>query len=141
MMGQLKPPENRYESRIRTSNWRLFRWTGAWLVTTALMTFGPVLLWNKAMVLTLLAVGLNVGVGVGVILANKNYLAELDELQRKVHLNAMGITLGVAMIVGIPFSVMDKYNVIPFRADIAHLMMLLGLTFLVSVLYWAWRYR
>jgi hypothetical protein len=140
-MGQLKPPEIGYKSRIRTSNWRLFRWTGAWLVTTALMTFGPVFLWNKAMVFTLLAVGLNVGVGVGVILANKNYLAELDELQRKVQLNAMGITLGVAMIVGIPFSVMDMYDVIPFRADIAHLMMLLGLTFFVSFLYGSWRYR
>jgi hypothetical protein len=140
-MGQLKPPEIGYKSRIRTSNWRLFRWTGAWLVTTALMTFGPVFLWNKAMVFTLLAVGLNVGVGVGVILANKNYLAELDELQRKVQLNAMGITLGVAMIVGIPFSVMDMYDVIPFRADIAHLMMLLGLTFFVSFLYGSLRYR
>jgi hypothetical protein len=140
-MGQLKPPEIGYKSRIRTSNWRLFRWTGAWLVTTALMTFGPVFLWNKAMVFTLLAVGLNVGVGVGVILANKNYLAELDELQRKVQLNAMGITLGVAMIVGIPFSVMDMYDVIPFRADIAHLLMFLGLTFLVSFVYGARRYR
>jgi hypothetical protein len=140
-MGQLKPPEIGYKSRIRTSNWRLFRWTGAWLVTTALMTFGPVFLWNKAIVFTLLAVSLNVGVGVGVILANKNYLAELDELQRKVQLNAMGITLGVAMIVGIPFSVMDMYDVIPFRADIAHLMMLLGLTFFVSFLYGSWRYR
>jgi hypothetical protein len=140
-MGQLKPPEIGYKSRIRTSNWRLFRWTGAWLVTTALMTFGPVLLWNKAMVFTLLAVGLNVGVGVGVILANKTYLAELDELQRKVQLNAMGITLGVAMIVGIPFSVMDMYDVIPFRADIAHLLMLLGLTFLISCLYGTRRYR
>jgi hypothetical protein len=140
-MGQLKLPGNGYELRIRTSNWRLFRWTGAWLVTTALMAFGPVYLWNKAMVFTLLAVGLNVGVGVGVILANKNYLAELDELQRKVQLNAMGITLGVAMIVGIPFSVMDMYDVIPFRADIAHLMILLGLTFLASFLYGAWRYR
>ena len=140
-MNQLKPPENGYESRIRTSNWRLFRWTGAWLVTTALMTFGPVFLWNKAMVFTLLAVGLNVGVGVGVILANKNYLAELDELQRKVQLNAMGITLGVAMIVGIPFSVMDMYDVIPFQADIAHLMVLLSLTFLVSCLYGTRRYR
>jgi hypothetical protein len=140
-MNQSKPSEHGYESRIRTSNWRLFRWTGAWLVTTALMTFGPVYLWNKAMVFTLLAVGLNVGVGVGVILANKNYLAELDELQRKVQLNAMGITLGVAMIVGIPFSVMDMYDVIPFRADIGHLMMLLGLTFLVSCLYGMRRYR
>jgi hypothetical protein len=140
-MNQSRTPENGYQSRIRTSNIRLARWTGAWVVATALMAFGPRFLWDKALVFTLLAVGLNVGVGVGMILANKNYLAELDELQRKVQLNAMGITLGVAVIVGLPFSVMDMYDVIPFRADIGHLMVLMSLTFLVSFLYGTWRYR
>ena len=140
-MNQLKPPENGYESRIRTSTIRLARWNGAWVAATALMAFGPKFLWNKALVFTLLAVGLDVAVGVGMILANKNYLAELDELQRKVQLNAMGITVGVALIAGVPYSVMDAYDVIPFHADIAHLVMLMGLTFFVSFLYGTWRYR
>ena len=90
---------------------------------------------------TLLAVGLNVSVGVGLILAHKKYLADLDELQRKVYLNALAITVGVALIVAIPYSVMDAYNVIPFQADIGHLMMLMCLTFLASFLYGTWRYR
>ena len=66
---------------------------------------------------------------------------ELDELQQKVYLNALGITVGVAVIAGVPFSVLNKYNVIPFQADIAHLVMLMGLTFLVSILYGTRRYR
>ena len=94
-MNQLKPPENRYQSRIWTNTIRLFCWNGAWVAATALMGFGPKFLWNKALVFTLLAVGLDVAVGVGMILANKKYIAELDELQRKVYLNAMGITVGV----------------------------------------------
>src|ERR1700679_2088761 len=106
IMKQLQPPENRYQSRTRTNVIRLFLWNGAWVAATALMAFGPKFLWNKTLVFTLLAVGLDVAVGIGVILANKNYLAELDELQRKVQLNSMGITLGVGLIVGVPFSVM-----------------------------------
>ena len=98
-------------------------------------------LWNKALVFTLLAVGLDVAVGVGMILANKNYLAELDELQRKVQLNSMGITLGVAVVAGVPFSVMDAYHVIPFHADIASMLILMTLTFAVSNLYGTRRYR
>jgi hypothetical protein len=140
-MNQLKPPEKGYQSRIRTSVIRLFRWSGAWGAATALMAFGPKFLWNKALVFTLLAVGLDVAVGVGMILANKNYLAELDELQRKVQLNAMGITLGVGLIAGVPFSVLDSYRVIPFHADIAYLVILMSLTFAVSNLYGTWRYR
>jgi hypothetical protein len=105
------------------------------------MAFGPKLLWNRTLVFTLLAVGLDVAVGVGMILANKNYLAELDELQRKVQLNSMGITLGVAVVAGVPFSVMDAYHVIPFHADIAYLLILMSLTFAVSNLYGTRRYR
>src|ERR1700685_3331166 len=111
-MKQLKPPQNGYPSRIRANVIRLFRWNGAWGAATALMAFGPKFLWNRALGFTLLAVGLDVAVGVGMILANKKYIAELDELQRKVQLNSMGITLGVALIAGVPFSVLAAYDVI-----------------------------
>lgn len=134
-------PENGYQSRIRTSTARLACWTGAWVAATALMGFGPRFLWDRASVFTLLAIGLNVGVGVGMILANKKYVAELDELQRKVHLDALAITVGVAVVAGIPYSVMDTYDVIPFRVEISHLVMLMGLTFFASFLYGSWRYR
>jgi hypothetical protein len=140
-MNQLKPAENGYNSRTRANVIRLFCWTGGWGVATALMAFGPKLFWDKALVFTLLAVGLDVAVGVGMILANKRYLTELDELQRKVQLNAMGITLGVALIAGAPFAVMDSYHLIPFHADIASLLILMSLTFLVSNLFGTWRYR
>jgi hypothetical protein len=80
-------------------------------------------------------------VGVGMILANRKYIAQLDELQQKVYLNALAITVGVALIAGIPWSVMDTYHMIPFHADIAYLVMLMGLTFLVSCLYGTRRYR
>jgi hypothetical protein len=140
-MTQLKRPENGYESRIRKNVIRLFRWNGAWGAATALMAFGPKFLWNKALVFTLLAVVLDVAVGVGMILANKNYLTELDELQRKVQLNSMGITLGVAVVAGVPFSVMDAYHMIPFHADITYLLILMSLTFAVSNLYGTRRYR
>ncbi len=33
-MNQLKPPENGYQSRIRTNTKRLFRWNGAWVAAT-----------------------------------------------------------------------------------------------------------
>jgi peptidoglycan/LPS O-acetylase OafA/YrhL len=111
------------------------------MVTTALMAFGPRFLWNRSTVFTLAAVALDMAVGVGMILANKRYLAELDDLQRKVQLNSMGITLGVGLIVGVPFSVMDSYHMIPFHADIAFLLIVMALTFAASNLYGTRRYR
>lgn len=140
-MNQLKSPENGYQSRIWAGNIRLACWNGAWVAATALMRFGPKVLWNKALGLTLLAVGLDVALGVGMILAAKKYVMELDELQQRVYLNALGITVGVAVVASVPFSVLDSYHMIPFHANISHLVMLMGLTFLVSFLYGMWRYR
>jgi hypothetical protein len=54
------------------------------------MKFAPKVLWDKALAFTPLAVALDVAVGVGMILAHKTYHAELDELQQKVYLNALG---------------------------------------------------
>jgi len=140
-MDQVKGRENGYQSRVRTGTIRIAYWAGAWVAATALMSFGPVYLWNKAEVLTLLAVGLNLGVGAGMILANKDYITGLDELQRKVYLDALAITAGVAVIVPIPYKILKKYVAIPFHADIEHLMMLMSLTFMVSFLYGSRRYR
>jgi hypothetical protein len=140
-MSQLKPPEQGYQSRIRTSTKRLYRWHGRWAAATLLMAFGPGFLWHKALVLTLLAVGLDVAVGVGMILATKNFIAEVDELQRKVLLDALAIALGVGLIVGVPWSVLDAYHVIHLHANFGLLVVLMSLTFMVSLLYGTLRYR
>ena len=140
-MNPRKPAENGYQSRIWRNTIRLACWGGAWVAATLLMGFGPKFVWNKALVFTLLAAGLDVAVGVGLILAHKKYIAELDELQRTVFLNALGITVGVAMIAGIPISVLNQYDVIPFKADISLLVILMSLTYVVCVAYGNWRYR
>ena len=141
IMTQSKLHQSGYQSRICASNLRLLGWNGAWLAATALMKFGPKFLWNQASVFTLLAIGLDVAVGIGMILAYKTYISDLDELQQKVHLNALGITVGVALIAGVPFSVMSLYRVISFHAEIWHLLLLMGLTFMFSFAYGNWRYR
>jgi hypothetical protein len=141
IMNQSKPQETGYESRTRMNIKRLAIWGIAWMGTSLLMASGPLFLWHKALVLTLLAVGLNLCVGVRWILATKKYVEQQDELQRKVYLNALGITAGVAPIGGIPFSALDAFHMIPLHADIAHLLMLMALTFVVSVVYGMWRYR
>jgi hypothetical protein len=140
-MNQLKPLGNGYVSRTRTSVIQLFRWSVAWGGTCAVVAFGPKFIWNKALVFTLLAIGLNVYVGIRAIMANKKYFEELDELQRKVHLNSLAITVGVAMIAGVPYSVMDSYHMIPFHADVSHLVVLMGLTYAASNLYGTRQYR
>ena len=138
-MNQLKPPEKSYQSRTLRGLKRLACWAGAWTVATLVMKRGPELLWNKDLAFTLIAAGLEVVVGVGLILAHKTWLAELDELQRKVYVDALGITLGVTLIAGVAYEYLDKYGVISFH--FSNLLALMSVTLLASVLYGTWRYR
>jgi len=89
----------------------------------------------------MLAVGLNFCVGVGLILAHKRYLISLDELQRKVYLDALAITVGAVLIVAIPYAVLDRYNIIHLKNQVSGLMILMSVTFLASLFYGTLRYR
>ena len=68
------------------------------------------------------------------IWANKNHLRSLDEMHQKIHLEAMGITLGVGLVVGLAYSNLDISNIISSDAEISNLVILMGLTYFVSVL-------
>jgi hypothetical protein len=137
----MKNKESRYESRIRTSTRQLCAWHGGWAAATLLMAFGPGFVWHKALGLTLAAAGLDIAMGVGMILATKKFVSELDELQRKIWFNALAMALGAGLIVGVPWTVMDAYHVVHLHANFGFLVILQGLTFVASLLYGFLRYR
>ena len=120
---------------------RLAVWTFAWTASTALAAFGPKFLWNDSTGLTLLALLLNVGIGIGMILANRRPFEGLDELERKIHLEALALTMGLTLIVGIAYSLLDTTNIIPWDAEISFLVIFMGLCYLAAVILNQKRYR
>jgi len=131
---KLNTDSNDWNARSRKNTIRLGYWTGAWLVTMAVAVFGPRFAWQSNDLLTILAIAINLGIGFGMILANKRSLRGLDELQQKIQLEAMALSLGVGLVVGLSYSTMDTTNLIAFDAEISHLVILLGLTYLVGVI-------
>lgn len=118
----------------RRNNLKLALWTAAWVASVALATFGHKFLWDGNTTLSLVVIAAQFAIGIGMIFSNKNLLQSLDELQQRIQLEAMGITLGVAMVAGIAYSALDATDVIPFDAEIGLLVGLMGLTYLVAVI-------
>lgn len=117
----------------RKNTVHLAYWTALWLMTTAVATFGFIYVWPDNQLLTFIAFIINLGAGVGVIFANIRHLRGLDELQQKIHLNAMGIALGVGVIGGLSYSMLDTTNLIAGDAEISVLVMGISITYLVAV--------
>ena len=98
-------------SRQKTGCWefnrrrqakKLAALTGALLVTMAIAVFGPAVGWVSNPWNTVCATVVNLLVGAGMIVASRDFLRGLDELERQIHLGAMAITLGIGLIVDPP---------------------------------------
>ncbi len=137
----MKNLDHNFHTKMRKNTVNLAKWTAAWVVTMAIVAFGPKLIWNFHPVISVIAIIINFAVGIGMILANRRHLNTQDEMQRKIQLEAMGISLGIAVVAGLAYSMMDVANLIHYDAEIAHLVILIDLTYLAGVIYGSYRYK
>ncbi len=109
-------------------------WTWSWVITLAIATFGPKFIWDENSTVTTLAITINLVNGVLMILANRKLFNHYDELERKIHLESMGLTLGLSIIVGLTYSLLDQTNLIKSDAEIGFLVGFIGITYMVTLL-------
>lgn len=113
---------------------RLRYWTFAWVASMALAAFGPKWLWDYATLPTAIFVIINLALGFGMIIANRRYLKGLDEMQQKIFLDAGALTLGVGLVCGLGYELLAQTKLVPFEAQISHLVILMCLTFLAGLI-------
>jgi hypothetical protein len=112
---------------------KLAAWTWSWVATLAIATFGPKFIWDDHKLLTTLAIAVNLSNGIMMIVANRNFFNSLDELQRKIHIESLAITLGLAVVAGLSFSLLDQTNLIPIDAEIGFLVGFIGITYMIAL--------
>ena len=109
-------------------------WTWSWVATLAIATFGPKFIWDDHTTLTTLAIVTNLVNGVLMIMANRKLFNHYDELERKIHLESLALTLGLTIILGLAYSLLDQTNLIPFDAEIGVLVGLVGVIYMITLL-------
>ena len=123
-----------WKTRINKTTTHLAGWTAGWVITMALATFGPAYLWNSQQWLTISAILLNLSLGLGMIVAYIHHLKMQDEMMQKIQLQAMAVALGIGVVGGLSYSLLDTTNIITSDAKIPYLVMLISITYLVSLL-------
>ena len=140
-MDKLKVDSNDYARSIARTNVHLLFWTAAWLGSMVLAAYGPRLIWDFATLPTILGVLFNLAVGFGMILSTKKHVHTLDELGQKIFLDASAITLGVVMVCGISYELLEDIRLISGEPQISFLIVLMSLTFMASHAAGHWKYR
>ena len=75
------------------------------------------------------------------ILANKNLFKTYDELQKKIQFEAMAITLGLAVVVGLTYEVSFEFGVIDKEPAFEYLMIFISFSYIASNIINARKYR
>lgn len=123
-----------WAARNTTNTLRLGLWTLAWVITVAVMAFGPKFLWDYATGPSVIATAVNIAVGIGMVLANRRHLHGMDELERKIFLDASALSLGIGLVFAGCYQLMGDIRLLPFEPRIAHLMIVMSLAFLVGII-------
>ncbi|MEQ9287773.1 MAG: hypothetical protein RIG77_12730 [Cyclobacteriaceae bacterium] len=132
---------NNWEAKTKKNVRQLAYCTGCWMLTMALVAFGPKFFWDYNPIISVLLILLNTVIGIVMISVNRKYINGLDEMHRKLSLDAMAIALGVGVVGGLSYSMLDTSNVISFDAEISHLVILISLTYLVATVVGKMRYQ
>ena len=133
--------ESNYDKRQVQSNKRLALWTVLWMISMALATFGPQFWWEPDGAATWIALAANAALGIQLILANIIYLRGLDDMQRQIHLESMAIALGVAVVGGLFYALLDINKLVPGGVQIGFLVIAIGLSYLIALVIAQKRYQ
>lgn len=140
-MNKSKSENSDWAARNAKSTTRLMYWTVAWVVTTAIASFGPKLIWDFNTPLTVVAIVMNLAVGFGMIVATKQHVRGLDEMHQIIFLDAGALALGVGLVCGLAYDLLEDVKLISFEPEISHLVILMSLTFLAGTIAGHRKYR
>ena len=118
----------------------LLGWTIAWVASLAFLSFGENSLWDSLLITTI-GLTINLAIGIGMIIANKNLFKHYDELEQKIQFEAMAITLGLAVVVGLTYEVSFDFGVIDKEPEFEYLMLFISFSYIASNIINARRYR
>lgn len=133
-MNHSKNEQDSIDKRVKHTTKLLAKWTGLWLVSLALVAFGPKFLWDFGQVFTVIAIAINIFIGYKMIIANKIHLMGLDELQQRIQLEAMALSLGITLVFGSVYGLFKATKLLEAEPNTSVLIVVMGLTYFIGVL-------
>jgi hypothetical protein len=121
---------------------RLLAGTLAWLATLALAQFGPDHLWSSDLIaVSWAAIALNIVAGILWIVSFAFFLRTVDELERKIQLDALTVTLGAGFIGAMAYAAASTADLVPENFSIALFAVVLAVVYLLAFVAGKIRYR
>ena len=125
---------------LKKNTKKLVIWTVAWVGSLAFLTGAENTLWDSLLI-TKIGLLINFAIGIGMIIANKNLFKTYDELQKKIQFEAMALTLGLAVVVGLTYEISFDFGVINSEPEFEYLLLFISFTYTASNIINSRRYK
>lgn len=115
-------------------------WALAWAVTLALTSYLSDYGWYSSTIPTMIGFVIHTGIGLGMLFAYKRFLKNLDEMERKIQLDALAGSVGVTVICFSAYSILEKAGYLPDLKP-SYLIVLISLTYMAGIIIGRVRYQ
>ena len=139
-MDKAECRQSDYDSRSIRDNLVMVLWVFIWMASLTVADKAALYGWWEDGWLTLLAVAVNVALGLGMMVAFMRLLRGMDELQRKIQLDALSMALGISLVGCAAYSLLVTWGYI-VDEEVTDIFMLMCVSYSAAVLIGVWRYR
>lgn len=139
-MKELTAEPDNFTSRWAKSNIRLFCWIFIWVGTMVAVDKAELYGWFTSDLMTMAAIVINAGLGVGVIMTFMRMLRESDELQQKIQLNALALSMGVGLVGSFTYSLLVTAKFV-IDNEVSDIILLMSVTYMIGIIVGQVRYR
>jgi len=132
--------KSNYDSRSIRDNLVMVLWVFIWMASMVVADKAALYGWWSDGWLTILAVAVNVLLGFVMIAAFMRLLRGMDDLQRKIQLEALSFALGMSLVGCAAYSLLVTWGYI-VDEEVSDIFVLMCVSYSASVLFGTWRYR
>ena len=118
----------------------LIVWVFVWTATMVLADKAMLYEWYTQQWISVAAIAVNAALGVGMIVFFVSYLRAMDELQRKIQLEALAFALGCGLVGSFTYSLLVTAGFIA-ESEISDIILLMTVTYMAAIIAGNVRYR
>lgn len=139
-MNDSTTPHSAYDRRAIRDSLAFVGWTFAWMASLTISDKAALYGWWSAEWITWLSIAINFALGVWLVIRFMRMLRGMDDLQRKIQLDALAVSFGVSLVFSISYSLLVTWGYITDE-EVSDVFMVMCITYALAALVGTLRYR
>ncbi len=130
-----------YDDSQKSSRKSLFIWTLLWLISFAISTFGTILIWDKAIVPSIIAILISTFLGFKMLQANWKNIKAQDEMYQKINLEAIAKAFGFTFLIGFTLFLLYLAEITSMDVNMSIIAVVMSITYILALVIGQRAYR